>query len=79
VLQKTGRAYPVKPVVVFPGWYVQVHSKPSGLWILNDKQLPSFLANERERLAAHEIAIAKDYLEAYIRMPRQDQGPFELD
>ncbi len=63
----TGRDFPVFPVIVFPGWWVETKSRPSSLWIVNDKALPKFLARENQRLTLEEISTAKSQLEMFIR------------
>jgi hypothetical protein len=69
--KSTGRDFPVIPVIVFPGWWVETNARPSGLWVINDKALPKFLANEKPRLRSEDIFMAKTHLEAFIRL--QDQ------
>lgn len=41
--QSTGKQFNVKPVVVFPGWYVEStpEAKLSDVWVLNPKALPT--------------------------------------
>lgn len=43
--ETTGIRYPVKGVVVLPGWFVQAHRDegPDDVWVLNPKVLPSFV------------------------------------
>jgi hypothetical protein len=40
----TGKTFAIKPVILFPGWYVESseQGKRSGTWVLNPKSLPSF-------------------------------------
>ena len=72
VLRKsTGQDFPVSPVVVFPGWWIEIKAKPSRLWVINDKALPKFLAREKERLTPERVSMAKFHLEAFIRTPGQ--------
>lgn len=72
VLQRsTGREFPVSPVIVFPGWWVEIKSKPSRLWVINDKALPKFLAREKLRLAEDQVTMARSHLEAFIRSRMQ--------
>ena len=65
--QGAGREFPVFPVIVFPGWWVEIKARPSGLWVINDKALPGFLARERARLNVEEVSTAKSQLEMFIR------------
>lgn len=45
--ESTGRKFPVRPVVLFPGWFVeQGKGTTREIWVLTLKALPSFLARE---------------------------------
>lgn len=63
-----GRAPFVRPVVVFPGWYV-VNAKGAfnEIWVLEPKALPAFLANEPERLSASDVQLFAYHLSRHIR------------
>jgi len=68
VLKKsTSQDFPVSSVVVFPGWWIEIKSRPKRLWVLNEKALPGFLAKEPARLSAEQISMACFHLEAFIR------------
>lgn len=68
VLKKsTSQDFPVSSVVVFPGWWIEIKSRPKRLWVLNEKALPKFLAKEPARLSAEQISMACFHLEAFIR------------
>jgi hypothetical protein len=64
----TGRKYAVKPVVLFPGWWIdQGEGTLKELWVLEPKALPGFLANEPTRLDKGDIKLAAYHLSRYIR------------
>jgi hypothetical protein len=66
--ESTGRAVPVRPAILFPGWFVE--RPPTGqsdVWVLNPKALPGFLGHEPERLTAEEIKLAAFHLSRYVR------------
>jgi len=67
--ESTGRQFDTKPVVVFPGWYVEPTSeaKNSDVWVLNPKALPSFIANSKDRLNDDDVNLAAYHLSRYIR------------
>lgn len=70
VLQEsTGKDYPVKPVVLFPGWFIQQvgESLRSGIWVLNPKALPTFLEHEPVQLNPEDVKLAAYHLSRYIR------------
>ena len=67
----TGKTYPVKPCVVFPGWFVEPMGKDAarGTWVLNPKALPIFIGNEPSRIQEADIHLAAFHLSSYIRSP----------
>lgn len=67
--ESTGKEYPVKAAIVFPGWFIQAtaKSKRNGLWVLNPKALPSFIENEPKALRQEDVQLAAYHLSRYIR------------
>jgi len=66
----TGRDYPVMPVIVFPGWFVQPmpENLKKRIWILNPDALGSFIKNEPIRIHESEMHLAAFHISRYIRM-----------
>ena len=62
----TGRDYFTKPVIVFPGWYVQggLHTDH---WVISPKALPRLLESEKQRLQSEAVHMAAYHLSRYIR------------
>ena len=50
IQESTGQKFPVRPVVVFPGWYIEptAEARASDGWVLNPKALPSFSSHSAE-------------------------------
>lgn len=67
--ESTGRTLPVKPVVVFPGWFIEsVKGKGTAdLWVLNPKALPTFIEHEPQRISSDDVKLAAYHLSRYIR------------
>ena len=67
--ESTGKDIPVKPVIVFPGWWVVRVPKAEcpDAWVLNPKVLPTFIANEREVLTAEDVRSVTFNLARHIR------------
>ena len=67
--ESTGKDYPVKPVILFPGWYVDKKANRSGqgFWLLNPKALPKFIENQPEILSAEDIQLAAYHMSRHIR------------
>lgn len=64
----TGRPVPVRPVVLFPGWFINdSRQNRRDLWVLEPKALPSWLANEKTVMAPDEVAMASQHLSRHIR------------
>lgn len=71
--ESTGRKFPVKGSVVFPGWYVERPPANSKLdvWILSARALPSFIEHEPIRLKAEEVSMASYHLSRFIRAAQE--------
>lgn len=69
VKETTGKNFPAKPVVVFPGWFIEPTSeaKSSDVWVLNPKGLPTFIANSSEKLDESEVNMIAYHISRYVR------------
>jgi hypothetical protein len=63
----TGIKFNIKPVVLFPGWFTEKMKGGEGIWILNPKALPTFIANEPIRLKESDVHLVTFHLSRYIR------------
>jgi hypothetical protein len=65
----TGQAFPVRPVVVFPGWYVErAPAAASGsVWVLEPKELRSWLSREPHMLPRHAVDLIRNRLKLVAR------------
>jgi Nuclease-related domain len=72
--ESTGREYLVRPVVVFPGWFVE--STPvsrRNVWVLEPKALPAFLDQENALLSEEDIKLASFHLSRFLRVSETDR------
>lgn len=65
--ESTGRDFPVRGVVLFPGWYIQNRVDRPAVWVLNPKALPTYLKNEATKLRSEEVFMASFHLSKFIR------------
>lgn len=67
-VRETGRRYPVRGVVVFPGWFVEPseHKEKDAIWVLNHEALPSFIEHEPLLLEPEDVALASLRLADHI-------------
>lgn len=65
--ERTGRDFPVQPVVVYPGWYVA--KQPSGVevWVLNEKALPAFIEHRSPCLQQEDVSLVYACIAHYVR------------
>jgi hypothetical protein len=65
----TGRRLPVRPVVVFPGWYVEPteHARSSDVWVLSPKAVYKWIEREPETVSADAVRHATSQLAAHVR------------
>jgi hypothetical protein len=45
----------VRPVVLFPGWYVEKQPKSADVWVLHEDAFVQFVDNEQPCLTKHEV------------------------
>jgi hypothetical protein len=64
---------PIRPVVLYPGWFVTSQPKGVEVWVLNEKALPSFIENERLSLSSEEVDALAGYLMLYLRNTRKEE------
>lgn len=68
--ESSGFDFPTKPVVVFPGWFVDpsCNQNPRGVWVLNPKALETFIQNQKKCINPDMVKMAAKHLKAYVRM-----------
>lgn len=68
LFESTGKRMPVRPVVLFPGWFVeQGPGATRQIWVLEPKALPAFLGNAPPVLSPEDVALASTHLSRMIR------------
>lgn len=67
--EMTGKKWPVRGALVFPGWFVapDLRNAFEGMWVLEPKALPSFIAHEPVRLQRSDVYLANSCLARWIR------------
>lgn len=66
LLESTGRKFPIKGVIVFPGWFIENKATNKGkLWVLNPKSLPAYMENEPNQLKLEEISLISSRIKAH--------------
>ena len=63
----SGKAYSVRPVVVFPGWFIENETSDKGLWVLNPKALRVYINNGQPQLTPQEVQFLANGLSRHIR------------
>jgi hypothetical protein len=63
----TGRQVSVRPVVLFPGWYVEGNSSGAETWVLESKAFITWVRNESEQLTKEQIFVLASGLARFIR------------
>ncbi len=69
LFKDSGKQFPVKAAIVFPGWFVEhiEKTKRSDLWVLNPIGLASFIAHEPVQINDEDVALATSRLSDYVR------------
>jgi Nuclease-related domain len=75
IKKSTGKYFPVRPVVLFPGWYVETENANAHdkVWVLNPKCLGSFIKNEKVDLPPEDVTLISFHLSRYIRSEKSVQ------
>jgi len=60
-------AVKVRPVVIFPGWWINKQRNESEVMVFNDKAFVSFIKNSDAALNQEQINLVASHLESYIR------------
>ena len=70
ILQETtGKKFSIKPVLLFPGWYVEStkQGKKSNIWVLNPKALPTYIENQPDIISQEDMMLTSFHISRYIR------------
>ena len=58
LFESTGRRFPIRPVVLVPGWFVEVTTtRPPEVWVLNPRQLSAYIAREPVVVKREHVAL----------------------
>jgi hypothetical protein len=72
IRDNANRNAPVRPAVVFVGWYTQKQPEGAEVWVLNTTGLVSFIQHERAELSQDDIAHISGILETHILKKQND-------
>jgi hypothetical protein len=73
--ESTGRQFAVRPVLVFPGWYVEAGpDSRREIWVMEPKGLPAFLAADHSRLDSSDVKLAAFHLGRFIRSAERERA-----
>jgi len=67
IKDKIGLDIAVRPVVVFPGWWVNEPRPTPPIWVLNDTRLLGYIRNERNELSPERIRTVSTALKDHVR------------
>lgn len=66
--ESCGKEFVVRPVVVFPGWFIEPPRPPvTDIWVLEPKALPAFLEQEKTTMTPADVNLATFHLSRFIR------------
>lgn len=71
LLETTGKRYPVRGVVLMPGWWIDPPEDraQADVWVLNPKALPAFLEHEPVSVKDEDVALISSRLSNYVARP----------
>jgi hypothetical protein len=65
--QNTGHNVYVRPVVLYPGWWVTRRCRNEKVWVLNPNALPDWLQHENETLPSEQIQLYSTAVANHVR------------
>lgn len=65
--RETGRDVFVRPVLLYPKWYIDGSSSGRDVWVLNEKSLVTFLENTKTNLTREDASLYIARLEDYVK------------
>jgi len=67
--EETGKDYPVQPVVVYPGWFIEEATtiEDADVWVMTPTGLPKRIERQVECVPISDVKMAASKLAAYIR------------
>ena len=66
--ESTGKRFPIRGVVVFPGWYTTTSAKNKGdVWVLNPELLPGSIEREPTVLPPEDVALVSSRIIAHMQ------------
>jgi hypothetical protein len=71
--ESTGRTPEVRPVVLFPGWFVNATAGQHDVWVLEPKALPAFLARQSARVDPEGVKLLSYHLSRFIRAVEKEK------
>ncbi len=74
IQESTGKTFKVRPVVLYPGWFISKQPKGVEVWVLNPKNLSAFLEHENSHLSPEEAKLAAFHLSRNIRECQKQAG-----
>lgn len=68
VKESTGRDFRVRPVVLYPGWFIpNTANRNQEVWVLNPTMLRPFVKQEPQVLAPEEVKLIAYHLSRHVR------------
>ena len=64
----TGRHFPVKGAVIYPGWFIRSTNEGNNCedWVLNEKAFIGYFRKQSERIKPEDVALAADRIRIHI-------------
>jgi hypothetical protein len=64
--EMTSKRFQIQPVILFPGWFVEMSNPGGEIWVLNENALLKFIANAKPKLSKEEVAMITFHLKQYV-------------
>jgi hypothetical protein len=68
LLASTGKSFPVTPVLLFPGWWVESKCRNERIWVLNPGMLSAEISRQPRVLTEADAHMAAYHLSRFVRL-----------
>jgi len=73
----TGKRFSIRPIVLYPGWWVEKMPPNAEVWVLSHKAIPSFIGNGKQSIDDPDIHLVTYHLKRYVITKTKEQAACE--
>jgi hypothetical protein len=71
--QSTSKRFAIRPVLLYPGWFVDRMPPNPEIWVLNEKALVTFIGKSQQTLSPEDVSLITFHLKRYVLARGQEK------